>query len=282
MQAITIVREPDASDERVKEVYRDIKESLRISFVHSMFQAYASNPKFLDYTWRRLRPSMLAQPFVEQARKLGEMADEGIESWAIGDHAAALHTRNYGDNELRKLREIVALFHSVDPKLLIIANAVRIALTGEPIGGVGSPHPPQHIDRDKLVRDFRGLAVPLTEEREAPLRVRAIFEDMQRATKLPFVATEYRAIGSYPDWFEIFWSDRKPMTSDPRRVDLLARVSQAAQDAARQLPYPLNVPADAFSDMVEVNEAFCGLLPAVVVDIAIARRGIGAEPPTEY
>ena len=56
MKSVTLVREADASDDRIKEVYRDIKESLRVSLVDVMFQAYASNPKFLDYAWRRLRP----------------------------------------------------------------------------------------------------------------------------------------------------------------------------------------------------------------------------------
>jgi hypothetical protein len=278
MQAITLVREPDAADERVKEVYRDLKESLRTSVVNVLFQAYAANPRFLDYTWRRLRPSMLAPPFIEQARRIADVADRSIEGWPISDHAAILHSRNYGDNDLRKLREIVQLFHGINPKLLIITNAVRVALSGEPIGGVGVPHPQKLVDRDKLVRDLRGLMVTLVEEREAPLRVRMIYEDIQRATGLPFVNTDYRAMGSYPDWLEVFWGDCKPLMQDPRYREATARLDAAAREAARLLPYPLYMNADAFSDMAEVNEVFCNLLPGLLVNIAIARRGLGPEP----
>lgn len=278
MTAVSLVREADASDERIKEAYRDIKESLRVSLVDAMFQAYASSPKFLDYAWRRLRPSMLAPPFIEQSRKLGDIADAGVATWPISDHAAALHSRNYGEADLRKLREIVELFHTVNPKLLIIANALRIALTGEPIGGGGVVRPANHVDRDKLVRDFRGLQVPIADERESPLRVRTTFEDIQRNTGLSFVSTEYRAMGAYPDWLDVFWTDIRPLASDVRRRDLCSRIDRAAQDAARQLPYPLYLKAAAFPEMVQVNDVFCALLPGLLVDTAIARRGLSPEP----
>ena len=278
MKTVPLVREAEVSDERVKEAYRDIKESLRVSLVDSMFQAYATTPKFLDYAWRRLRPSMLAPPFVEAARKLGEIADDGVATWPIADHAALLHSRNYGGSDLRKLRETVELFHTVNPKLLIIANALRVALTGEPIGGGGVPHAHNHVDRDKLVRDFRGLQVPMADEREAPLRVRTTFEDIQRGTGLAFVSTEHRAMGAYPDWLDVFWTDSRPLLSDVRRRELIARIDRNAQELARQLPYPLHVKAEAFPEMVQVNDVFCTLLPGLIVDSAVARRGLGPEP----
>jgi Halocarboxylic acid dehydrogenase DehI len=277
MPAVTFVREADASDERVKEAFRDVKSSLRVSYVDSLFLAYAVNARFLDYTWRRLRPSMLAAPFIEHARKLGEIAERETNAWPVSDHAAALHARNYGDNELRRMREIAELFSIMGPKLLVIANAVKVALSGEPIGGVGAPHN-LPIERDKLVRDFRGLKVPFAEEREAPLRVRTIYEDIVRASGAPFVSTEFRAMGAYPDWLEIFWSDCKPLANDTRRRMLAGRLDRAAQDAARQLPYPLSMNANEFGDMTAANDAFCELLPHLVVNAMFARHGLGPEP----
>ena len=278
MNVVPLVREPDASDERVKEAYRDIKESLRVSLVDAMFQAYAVDPKFLDYTWRRLRPSMLAPPFLEHARKLSEIADEGVESWQISDHAAALHARNYGENDVRKLREIVELFHTVYPKLAIIANAVRFALAGEPVGGGGVPHPAEYADKDRLVRDFRGLQIPLADEREAPLRVRTAFEDIQRQSGSAFLGSEHRAMGAYPDWLEVFWSDTRPLFADVRRRELTNKIDRAAADAARQLPYPLYMNAGDFEEMRRVNDFFCAITPGLVVDAAIARKGLGPDP----
>jgi len=278
MKSIPLVRDADVSDDRVKEAYRDFKESMRVSFVDSMFQAYASTPKFLDYAWRRLRPSMLAPPFVEQGRRVATVADEGVASWPVSDHAAELHTRNYGDADLRRLRDIVEIFHGLLPKLAIVTQALRVALGGEAIGGGGVSRPPQPDDRDRLVRDFRGLQVPMADEREAPLRVRNAFDEMQRVAGLSFVSTAHRALGAYPDWLDVVWSDVKPMLSDVRRRDLCNKVDAAAQEAAQHLPYPLNMPDGEFDEMKSVNDAFCSLLPGLIVDIAIARRGLGPEP----
>ncbi|HET9341664.1 MAG TPA: halocarboxylic acid dehydrogenase DehI family protein [Candidatus Eremiobacteraceae bacterium] len=280
MKSIPLVRDADVSDDRVKEAYRDFKESMRVSFVDSMFQAYAATPKFLDYAWRRLRPSMLSAPFVEQGRRVADIADDGVASWPVSDHAAELHARNYGDADLRKLRDIVEIFHGLLPKLAIVSQALRVALGGEPIGGGGVSQPPQHDDRDRLVRDFRGLQVPMADDREAPLRVRNAFDEMQRVAGLSFVSTAHRALGAYPDWLDVVWSDVKPMLADVRRRDLCNKVDAAAQEAAQHLPYPLNMPEGEFDAMKSVNDAFCSILPGLIVDIAVARRGLGPEPTT--
>ena len=278
MKSIPLVRDADVSDDRVKEAYRDFKESMRVSFVDAMFQAYAATPKFLDYAWRRLRPSMLSAPFVEQGRRVAAVADDGVASWQVSDHAAELHARNYGDADLRRLREIVEIFHGLLPKLAIVSQALRVALGGEPIGGGGVSQPPQHDDRDRLVKDFRGLQVPMADDREAPLRVRNAFDEMQRVAGLSFVSTAHRALGAYPDWLDVVWSDLKPMLADVRRRDLCNQVDAAAQEAAQHLPYPLNMPEGEFDAMKSVNDAFCSLLPGLIVDIAVARRGLGPEP----
>lgn len=278
MRMVPLVREPEVSDERVKEAFRDLKESLRVSFVDSMFQAYAATPRFLDYVWRRLRPSMSSAPFVEQSRRIADLADATVADWAVSDHAAELRARNYGEADLRKLREIVDLFHGVLPKLAIVAQALHIAIGGEPVGGGGTSQRPLHDDRDRLVRDFRGLQVPFADEREAPLRVRTAFEELQRATGLSFVSTPHRALGAFPDWLDVFWSDVRPMLVDVRRRDLCNRIDTAAAEAAVQLPYPLNLPQGEFDAMAPVNDVFRSLLPSLIVDVAIARRGLGPEP----
>lgn len=278
MRTIALVREADAADERVKEAYRDVKESLRVSYVDVLFQAYAGDPKFLDQAWRRLRPSMLAPPFVAVSASVGQQADRQTLAWPVSDHAAALHARNYGENDVRKLREIVDVFWSTTPKLLVIANAIRFALSGEPIGGAGVPASQAHVERDRLVRDYRGVRIPAVDEREAPLRVRTAFDELQRSTGLPFVDTAHRAMGAYPDWLEVVWADTKPTYGTPHRERACAAIDALAREAAKSVPYPLNLSADAYAPMAEVNDAFCAALPGLLVDIAIARRGLGTEP----
>ncbi|HEV2038015.1 MAG TPA: halocarboxylic acid dehydrogenase DehI family protein, partial [Candidatus Eremiobacteraceae bacterium] len=61
--SIPLIRESEATDERAREAFRDIKSALRVPIVNLIFQAWAAYPKFLDVTWRRLRPSVLTIEF---------------------------------------------------------------------------------------------------------------------------------------------------------------------------------------------------------------------------
>ncbi|MBC5825718.1 MAG: hypothetical protein GIW99_05790 [Candidatus Eremiobacteraeota bacterium] len=287
-QTIALVREEDDKDQRVKEVYRDIKESLRIPFVNVLFQAYAAVPRFLDFTWRRLRPSMLSLRFVDQATSIGSLADRGVGVWNIADHAAELRARNIGEADIRKMREIVDLFHQVDPRLLVIAVAVRLALAGEEVGGAGSSGPPSDEDKEKVGTDFRGINVSKTDERDAPLRVRTILEEIKTSAGLPFVNNDYRAMAAWPDWLEVWWRDCRPVMCDDRYWGLCRELTEAAHQAALMLPHQLNLASDLLDQygvsaqerqrVAAVNLVFCETLPGLILNMAIARRGLAARP----
>src|SRR5271166_5112684 len=270
MLSVTLVREADAADERVREAYRDIKASLRVPVVSSLFQAYAAVPRFLDYTWRRLRPNILAKPFVDHARSIGDRAEGSAAAWSLGDHAAELRARNVGEGDIVRMREIASMLTDVDPKLLVIAHAVRLAMTGVQIGGAGTGTHQFSGDEERLARDYRGLSVAVIEERDAPLRVRTEYEEIKSVT------------GAFPDWLELWWRDAKPAMQSPRFASLCREIDDAAIEAARQVPYTLNlreealaraeVSADERARIIRVNETFCEMLPAVVIGTALAHR----------
>lgn len=285
---ITLVREPDAVDERVREAYRDIKASLRVPVVSSLFQAYAVVPRFLDYTWRRLRPNVLAKPFVDHGRALGEHAEREAAEWAQGDHAAGLRARNVGEGDIVRMREIAGMLVDVDPKLLIIAHAVRMAMSGVKVGGGGTGTHQFSGDEDRLARDYRGLSMAIIEERDAPLRVRTAYEEIKTASGAPFVSGEYRAMGAFPDWLELWWHDMKAAMKTPRFATACHEIEDAAIDAARRLPYALNlreealaraeVSADERARIASANEAFCQMLPGIVLGTALAHRALNPQP----
>lgn len=285
---VRFVRENEVDDERVREAFRNVKASLRMPVVNGIFQAYATSPRFLDVVWRRLRPSLLAVSFVERSRRLAALAESGIAGWPISDHAALLHARNLGEGDLRRMRDVADLFRQVNPKLLIVALAVDGALAGETVGGVGSPGPRHPGDSDDIGYDYRTLALPAVEEGEAPLRVRTIFEDLKAVTGAPFVAGDYRAMATSPDWLEVWWRDCKPAISDPRYAALCRAIMDEAMSAANELPYRLtlsqallagnDVDAAERARIAAVNKVFCDMLPGLIVNTAIARKGLGPQP----
>jgi hypothetical protein len=283
-ESIALVRESEATDERVREAFRDIKNALRVPIVTLLFQAWAAVPRFLDLTWRRLRPNVLTVEFAELATKVGNHVRAQTASWHIADHAAQLRSRAVSEAEIARMREIIELFAEVNPKLAILATAVEAALGGHPVGGIGTAGPHREEERERP-REFRGVRFSLVEEREAPPRVRAIYEDMRTTLRLPFIETEYKAMASYPDWLEVWWRDCKPKVSEPT-YDLLARgIGAAALDASKSLPHGLFLSDDLLlshdideakrADLRRVTATFVRLLPGLIINVELARRGLG-------
>ena len=285
--SVTLVREPDAVDERVREAYRDIKASLRVPVVPSLFQAYASVPRFLDYTWRRLRPNVFSKPFVDRAAALGQSTERSVAAWPIADHLSELRAHNVGESDVARIREISAMLVDMDPKTIIIAAAVRLAMGGTLVGGGGTGAPQPGSDAERLAQDYRGLSLAVIEERDAPLRVRALYEELKKTTAAPFVSGEFRAMGAFPDWLEVWWRDMKACVQSPRFATLRREVEDAASDAARRMPYALDlrdeslaraeISAEERTRLKGVNETLCAMLPSVVIGSGLAHRGLNLE-----
>jgi halocarboxylic acid dehydrogenase DehI len=284
MQSIPLVRESETTDERAREAFRDIKSALRVPLVNLIFQAWAAYPRFLDLTWRRLRPSVLTLDFAELAGSIEAKVRTGTDSWPIIDHAAMLRARSVPESDLQRMREIVDLFTQVNPKLAILASAVDATLRHMPVGGVGTKGPHREEERERP-KEFRGVRFTLIEERDAPPRVRSIYEDMRTTLGLPFIETEYRAMASYPDWLEVWWKDCKPLTMGEPYRTLGHDLAKAAADAAKRLPHRLHLSDDLLEsceidetkrlELRRINGAFVRLLPSLIINLEVARRGLG-------
>ena len=152
------------------------------------------------------------------------------------------------------------------------------------MGGVGTKGPHRERDRERG-QEFRGIRFGLVEERDAPPRVRAIYDDMKATLGLPFIETEYRAMASYPDWLEIWWRDCKPRAVSAPYRRLGDEIASAAAEAARALPHRLLL-TDALLESCDLdgtqrlelrraNAVFVQTLPGLMINVEIARRGLG-------
>lgn len=60
MASVNLIPEEEATG-TVREVYRDIKETLGIDFVPNMYRAMAARPSFLETNWNRVK-AVMVQP----------------------------------------------------------------------------------------------------------------------------------------------------------------------------------------------------------------------------
>ena len=71
MASVKLISEEEAED-RVKEVYEDIKSTLGIDFVPNMYKTMAGKPSFLDANWKKVKAIMV------ETGKLDRMTKEII------------------------------------------------------------------------------------------------------------------------------------------------------------------------------------------------------------
>ena len=57
MAPAKMILEEEATD-RVKEIYREIKETLKIDFVPNLYKVMAPNPDYLEANWNKIRTVM--------------------------------------------------------------------------------------------------------------------------------------------------------------------------------------------------------------------------------
>ena len=58
MASVKLISEEEVEG-KAKEVYEDIKSTLRIDFVPNMYKAMAGKPSFLDANWKKVKAIMV-------------------------------------------------------------------------------------------------------------------------------------------------------------------------------------------------------------------------------
>ncbi len=68
MASIRMISEEEAND-RVKEIYQDIKDTLGIDFVPNLYKVMAPNPSYLEANWSRVKAVMVTQGKLDRLTK---------------------------------------------------------------------------------------------------------------------------------------------------------------------------------------------------------------------
>lgn len=166
------VAEHEADDD-TERIYHEIRQVLRVSGVSLVFRSWAGFGRSFPLLWEAVRENAGTYAFEKAADQLRANAVRGaLQLPAV--HATA--DVPLGPSQLYQVGAALALYHYVDPKLLILTSAVRLAL--DEAGVVGSPS----ADARKLPRGVPPRMFPMEvveEGSEDPL-VRETFDDIPR------------------------------------------------------------------------------------------------------
>lgn len=278
MVNISLVGEESAPQD-VKEIYEDIKDSLKLPWVPVMFQAFAAYPSFLKFIWNQLKPSVRTVQFKLEADRIRDYAETFISEAHIREykHEDALEN-NLSIDDLVHIRTKLEAFTYGNPKLLLLAAALKRAIGGITVGGNGDTEASHEDFGDRVIKK---IDIKPVEEAEATDEVKALYEDIESTFGLPFVNTDYKTMANWPGFLKLAWEDIKIIMNSPHFSEGKTAMLEFAGHAANMLPYPVKMGWDEmegagvheedFENIEDMAGLFARLLPGLILSVVEMR-----------
>lgn len=276
---LVVVQEEEASP-AVRDCFDDITAVLGFPVVNVIFRAFAKYPRFLGLGWDFLKPNALTQDFFDKTEVIRRQARRLVtETLGVTDYRAVLRMRGSSDDAFKQLRDVLDFFLYCDPFLLLIASALQSSLAGRPLAGKPWAHLlPHHTNPTRFQE------IQLVEPERAPAAAQQIYRELRAVHALPFVPSDYRALGRWPDFLALAWKDWEQKVRTAGYEAGVRRLNELSMALAVDLPFafalsPQTLKTAGFtppqvSDILATVDLFQGLLPGLIINIAAFKVGL--------
>jgi hypothetical protein len=262
------------TDGHTQEIYQEVKQTLGVPQVNTLFQAFALYPKFLDLFWRTMRPALETQQFFRLGERLRAAAYTCVRNYfSLPDLCPTIRSQGPGQDTRREITETVEVFHYLDPLLLLLAEGQMSAFE-EPLGQpCCESMPAQHpvFARHPL----------LLEEEIAPPRIKAVYADMKHMLGGPALSTAYLAFARFPAFLESYWNVLRPITQSALYTASHRGAREIAWSLVREFPARVELTSSRLSEagladeeitaVARISELFVEGLSRRVVNVTLAK-----------
>ncbi|NTX05747.1 MULTISPECIES: halocarboxylic acid dehydrogenase DehI family protein [Myxococcus] len=233
----------------VERVYHELRRTMRVTGVDVSLRTWAAYPRFFVAMWEALGPNVETRAFEESALGLWqEVLDSTVQWEALG----AWGTTRLGPSQRFHARGALELFETMQPRVMLMVSAVRMALEGQPVGQQGALGTSERLERGV---PSRMAAMDWVAEKPGDAVLRTLFADIVKTVGPPGVPGEYRALGCWPSYLETAWRRLKPRMKDEDFQRASERLLESARRRARALPYPVALSRERVSALGENAEA---------------------------
>ena len=270
---------PDEADPYVRLIYEDIRNTLRVPFVNTIFRVLANYPTYLSFVWSQLGPYL-------RKRSMEHAADELRAGNALGPLLEEVRTPAPPDwarlGDLQRIRTVTDATHYVTPKLLLVATAFDDELLDQDASdaddradeGAGVP-----LGWIPIGPAEGMISLPLLAPHEATGQVQALFEAITRRHGYPLVATYYRALANWPQFLQVAWDYLEPIVGSAaytrHKEDLIDR----ALHVVCRLSLPRTGTAAAFgvteAELADIRAILAvfrlRLIPDLLLDVTLVK-----------
>jgi hypothetical protein len=283
LDRLAVIDETSA-DRQTIEIYELITRKMRVGRVPLLFKALAAE-KALGPCWNALRPAVRVRAFEEAADDLRARAARAAVDLGCPLIETQLEWAGYDVDEIDQIRGQVDIFHYVDAKLLMTVAVLAEALSG---GAGGVPRGPRGEQRVPRGVPHEMDPIELVPE-DADGALSKSFRSIRTHLGLGIVPDDFRALGRWPKYLELAWADARKRDEEAAARTAVKELGTMADEAARQLPVRVEVPAEALqaagadpSRVRALVQRFGKALPGLVLDLALFKVQLdGAESARE-
>lgn len=262
-------------------IYHEIRQTLRVSGVNLNFRTWAGFPVFFPLMWEAMQPIAAAQAFETASDRLRARAvDLAFGLPALGVRAAL------GESQAYQLQQALALYHYINPKLLLFT-----ILVGRGLQGSSRRSPTAEGGRSDGRCDARLLprvpfgappnmaAMEMVDEAPDDPTLRRLFSEIRRTLRLSSLNSDYRTLALWPDYLDPAWSALAPVATSAAFADAQDALTREARQAADTLPVPagmdlrlLAARGESAERVLETTVRFARLLPGLILNITLLSR----------
>ncbi len=256
----------------LRRTYADIRHSLDVPFVPTLFKAVAALPEYLKIMWDDLGPVTRSREFAAASKALTEFTHSLVIAggWRFADQQRVLAAQKFSQIDIEQLASVVAMFARGLPKMALLARLLQRGYGGGQKGRISNNHQVSAVAR--LVT----LHVP--NEKEASLRVWLLYNDIKKATGSRHVLSVFRAISPFPGYLASVWLETKKVIAEPSFRRAREEVNKRALGVLNGLPVRdhralgKNISPEQWRDIEETIDNYVRLAPAFSLIAVIWQR----------
>lgn len=260
-------------------VYHQIRQTLRVTGVNLNFRTWAGFQHVFPAMWDAVQPNLETRIFEDAADQVRVQAVHAADALGL---VGAVSRSEMGDSQAFQVRAALDLYHYVNPKLLVLTSAVRLALEGE------SPGQPVSTDVETIARGAPAGMYPMEMVNEDPDndQVEDVFRDIKKTLGLSQINSDYRTLALWPDYLDAAWNGLKPIIRRDEYRTAADALRERSRTLACRLPHPVPLTREQVealgedvNEVMQTTEQFEQLLPGLILNIALLALD-WAEPET--
>ena len=242
--------------------------------------AFSHFEGFYAALWRGMADLYSSDEFDAACDALRQAAEQEAARLSPPILLPVLERTGYSSREVEQIRGFLEIFSHGNMPYLLMATQARLLLEGYELEGGYDVTP-----RSGQYSIPPGGPLVLMEAHHADPPTQTLYEDIKSTLGLPFVNTDYRALGRWPSYLRHAWSDLREKVPTPEYSAATEALHARSVSLALDLPNPgrlrcemLQVSeAAGIQDLLPVVRLFQWLLPGLILNVAYLRQQIPAR-----